>query len=835
MRAFYCRHFSKPIEFKTQTHNILEEERTMKTRTRRCLPLVALIAAYLLALPLWATAAGTAGKYQQALTVHEMLQSTLHACTGGQMAPLEKLFAEQKKAGGLRLQKGRCYNPLQAGPGSAPAIKKTAVRKKTSGITAGAGSITGTVIDGSSNPIENVEVSVYDSSDSSAPVEYGMTDATGAYAVTGLSTGSYKVEFDPSYANMMGGNYSGEWYNDKAGFDTADGVGVTDGAATGSINAQLATAGSIAGTVTDGSNPIEGVMVTVASGIYFMSGYYAMTAADGTYTVTGLPAGSYKVGFDPSSAGNYIGEYYNNKTDPCSADDVSVAAGEAKTGINAQLATGGSIAGTVTDGSSNPIEDVEVIVTTGMYDFMMSGNYYATTAADGTYTVTGLPAGSYKVEFDPSSAGNYIGEWYNNKADFCLADDVSLAAGEAKTSINAQLAAGGVTTTTTVSSSSTTTIPASSTTTTITGGSIAGRVTDSSGKPLMLSSVEVFDLSHNHVAGTGTDDNGTYIVSGLPAGSYKVMFDASFANMFFCGNYAYEWYNNSASFDTATPVSLAAGEAKTGINAQLATGGSIAGTVTDSGSSPIANVFAIVYDLSGDAVSYAYTDVNGAYTATGLPTGSYKVAFETFDIPCGNYADEWYNDKPDFDTATPVNVTAGATMPNINAQLAAGSGTTTTTMTITTTIPGGSTTTTTPGGSTTTTVSGGSTTTTVSGGSTTTTVSGGSTTTTVSGGSTTTTTPGGSTTTTVSGGSTTTTTTGGCPSRKALGEDKQSIEQLHVFRDRTLAQSAVGRRIIQMYYNNADSISAALESNPALMSFTHRVLEVIAPMVGKMK
>jgi hypothetical protein len=43
----------------------------------------------------------------------------------------------------------------------------------------------------------------------------------------------------------------------------------------------------------------------------------------------------------------------------------------------------------------------------------------------------------------------------------------------------------------------------------------------------------------------------------------------------------------------------------------------------------------------------------------------------------------------------------------------------------------------------------------------------------------------------------------------------------------------VGRKVIQIYYNNADSINAALERSPALLAVARRVLEVIAPMVGK--
>jgi hypothetical protein len=72
-----------------------------------------------------------------------------------------------------------------------------------------------------------------------------------------------------------------------------------------------------------------------------------------------------------------------------------------------------------------------------------------------------------------------------------------------------------------------------------------------------------------------------------------------------------------------------------------------------------------------------------------------------------------------------------------------------------------------------------------------------------------------------------------CPATKVLGSDNPNLENLRDFRDSKLANSAVGRRIIQIYYNNADSINAALERSPVLRAASRRVLEVIAPMVGR--
>jgi len=71
-----------------------------------------------------------------------------------------------------------------------------------------------------------------------------------------------------------------------------------------------------------------------------------------------------------------------------------------------------------------------------------------------------------------------------------------------------------------------------------------------------------------------------------------------------------------------------------------------------------------------------------------------------------------------------------------------------------------------------------------------------------------------------------------CLAKQVLGENNPKLEQLRDFRDSSLAQSAVGRKIISIYYNNADSINAALERSPALSAITRGVLETIAPMMG---
>jgi hypothetical protein len=117
-------------------------------------------------------------------------------------------------------------------------------------------------------------------------------------------------------------------------------------------------------------------------------------------------------------------------------------------------------------------------------------------------------------------------------------------------------------------------------------------------------------------------------------------------------------------------------------------------------------------------------------------------------------------------------------------------------------------------------------------------VGGATTTTTTTGGGTTTTT-GGTTTVSMPVTSSTRTTIisdpdsyGMCPGAMALGKDNPELENLRAFRDNTLAKSAAGRRITQMYYDNAESINAAFERSPALRAAARKFFETAALLVG---
>ncbi len=146
--------------------------------------------------------------------------------------------------------------------------------------------------------------------------------------------------------------------------------------------AKLGT-GSIAGTITDSvtGQPIVGAKVTAGC-----CGQGVLTGEDGTYIIENLAAGDFTV--KAMKCGEYAMKVYPTA--------VHVEEGQAVTGIDLALAPmgggggNGSISGTVYDKKTGaPIAGAKV----------MAGccSQGATTAEDGTYTITGLGDGSYTV------------------------------------------------------------------------------------------------------------------------------------------------------------------------------------------------------------------------------------------------------------------------------------------------------------------------------------------------------------------------------------------------------------------------------------------------------
>ncbi|MFU8827358.1 MAG: MSCRAMM family protein, partial [Brevefilum sp.] len=119
-----------------------------------------------------------------------------------------------------------------------------------------------------------------------------FTNASGDYVVSGLGTGIYRAKFDDP-----AGNYATQYYENKTLFYLATNFNVTDGQVTPNINAAMALAGKISGTVTRvGGGALGDIAAsawTEVGGTWqFVSN--AISGSNGVYTIGSLPPGDYR-------------------------------------------------------------------------------------------------------------------------------------------------------------------------------------------------------------------------------------------------------------------------------------------------------------------------------------------------------------------------------------------------------------------------------------------------------------------------------------------------------------------------------------------------------------
>ena len=368
----------------------------------------------------------------------------------------------------------------------------------------------------------------------------------------------------------------------------------------------------------------------------------AFIEADGTYATTGLAVGDYYL--KASSYGNHVPEWWAvaASSPACgNAESVAVTAvGNIITGKNFQLDSGATISGTVKNNLGIAITDgggVEAYTGdpcagtgyVGLFDISL---------VDGSYTITGLPAGNYYL--NTFSNGNHIPEWWADPASspVCTgAQAVIVGPGATVTGKDFQLDI---------------------------GATISGTVKDSAGVAITDGYVDAYTGfpcgTYTYVGSSSlfANGDGTYAISGLPAGDY-------FLKVYPNGNYSSEWWaypSSTPDCNSAQTVTVAVGGTAINTNFQLDSGATISGTVYDSGGAAITDGGSVIA-YTGPPCSTAITagigsiNVDGTYTIGGLPVGTYYLKA----YPLGAYVSEWWVDpasSPDCTVAQAVPVLA---------------------------------------------------------------------------------------------------------------------------------------------------------------------------------
>jgi protocatechuate 3,4-dioxygenase beta subunit len=376
-------------------------------------------------------------------------------------------------------------------------------------------SITGQVTDSAGDPVADVTISTGN--------ETTMTASDGSYSFSGLDEGSYTLEATKTGCTFTPTSLSVTIPPDASGQDFT----ATCAPDTSTISGEV---------MDENGDPVAGV--TIADD----AANSTTTSSDGTYALGDLPAGTYT--FTPTLDGYTF--------EPASRT-VSVPPDATAQDFIATPRTY-TITGSVMDTEGNPITNVEIATT---------GSLTTTTASDGSYSFSGLNAGSYTLEATKTG---------------CTFTPTSLSVTIPPDASGQDFAA--------------TCAPDTST--------ISGEVMDENGDP--VAGVTIADDAANS---TTTSSDGTYALGDLPTGTYiltPTLSDCTFT---------------PTSLSVTVPPDASGQDFTATCEADTFT---ISGQVMDENGDPVAGV--TITESSGDTVSTAN---DGTYFITNLMTGTYTL------------------------------------------------------------------------------------------------------------------------------------------------------------------------------------------------------------------
>ena len=411
-----------------------------------------------------------------------------------------------------------------------------------------------------------------------------------------------------------------------------------------------AAPGVIIGTVTDpNGQPLAAVAVSayqyrVNSSPNWVSLRTATTDAVGTYRLSLLPAGLYRLEFVDTNE-RYITRFYPNAATVEAAADIAVA-GNVVTGIDLQLPLGGVITGTITTLGPPLSGLINVSAFRRQADgwrFFKAKQYGAGTT---TYQIGPLPTDIYHIcvhagvnlpPYDRSECYDDVRSGEQN------AVDIAVVAGQTVSNINFRLGDRGDL------------------------AQLRGLVTNNQGEP--LANIEVtaaitpyFDLGTTYY--TKTNALGLYhFAEMLPATYTLQLIDRS-------GAYATTYFGGAATAADAATIYLAQRVSRT-IDLQLVPGAVITGLLTVAGEVPNL-VYPLPYLQTSRGWEPLYlfnqSTVGSHYRVAGLAAGNYRLGL---GASLGNfeaYFTGFYGGTT-LEAATTLVVGVGEVKPNVNLDL----------------------------------------------------------------------------------------------------------------------------------------------------------------------
>ena len=319
-----------------------------------------------------------------------------------------------------------------------------------------------------------------------------------------------------------------------------------------------------------------------------------------------------------------------SKTGFLTAHQHAVIAADAQSidGLVIPLTPTALVEGRVVDPAGEPVAQAHVRLVAEGGELGSRASRGATSDDRGVFVFDGLTAGAYVV----GAARSVVAA---TELETSMTQTIAVEAGETRNGIDLRVPRQPTPETTTIDAAGRRTrAPVRGT------SSIAGTVRDAEGRGranARVMAVRVDDQIDTIQSGTWmtiTDEQGAYLIGGLPAGSFMVGAGTSGAWTFFHGG--------NFPHHGGTPVPIADGEQKRSVDVVVPEPGAISGTIRDAFGDPVQATVTLSRGMLPSGISTVVrksTDDRGRYRFSGLPPGEYLVMAER-GLPSPLYAND---------------------------------------------------------------------------------------------------------------------------------------------------------------------------------------------------
>lgn len=405
--------------------------------------------------------------------------------------------------------------------------------------------------------------------------------------------------------------------------------------------------GSISGTVTNSQGeplPNARVRVFTTPAYDHLLNVVGWTTTDeqGHYTLGGLSARNYGIHVYGPEGTEYLGEVWENQRSYGTATVISLAEGEARDGIDLQLAIAAVVTGVITDADGDPIPGAYARFTE-RYPPRNTSAIDRSVKADesGVYEIRRLNPGVYSVTFSAaasaSSETGYVtvrAVQVEAKSDAVVRQDMTMA----KASV------------------------------------IRGTVTNVRGEDVGSVSADLWRLEGDRWYWLDTTTNyqyGSYSFAGLPAGVYAVEIDSRESS----SNYAPQWWGGRQArwagedANQASPSEIELGTGVTfAADLVLDSGAWVRGSVRDEQGDPIGSKRVVLHlqrDGGWQAFKTTWSRADGTFELDRVPAGTYTVEFPGQN----DLLPEWWTDATSQTDSKRIEIPEGAVISGIDAVL----------------------------------------------------------------------------------------------------------------------------------------------------------------------